>query len=127
MKYEELKVDELRKLASKKGIKNSRRFKKMELIKVLQEYDEKQKVKENKSNKDKFINDAPLKTIVVFENNNKVRSAMMVERNIEKRELLVETKYGKKYYLSYDNILWVRTGLRYPRKIYNLMQGIKNE
>lgn len=122
-KYEEMKVDELRKLASKKGIKNSRRFKKAELVKILQEYDEAQKTKENK---DKFINDAPLRTIVVFENNDKVRSAMMIEKNAEKRELLVETKYGKNYYLSYDNILWVKTGPRYPRKIYNLMQGVKN-
>lgn len=136
MNYENFKVDELRKIASKKGIKNSKQYKKAELVKVLQEYDKAEAEKKtkctdaSKNNKDKFIDSAPLETIIVFGGDvagGKVRSAKMIIREEQKRSIVCETAYGKRFYVPYDNVIWVKTGSRFPRAIYNLLKGIKNE
>lgn len=57
----------------------------------------------------------------------KVKSAKVLRKSSKNRKLQVETGYGATYIISYDDVLWVRTGKRWPRGIYNLMKGIVND
>lgn len=72
-----------------------------------------------------YIENVEIGTLVAFRlSNNKVKSAKVVNKSSSKRRLKLETQYGATYIVSYDDVLWVRTGKRWPRGIYNLLKGI---
>ena len=56
--------------------------------------------------------------------NTKVKK--IVKRSTPKRRFLVETKYGAQFIISFDDVVWVKTGTRWPKHVYNLMKGIGN-
>ena len=67
-------------------------------------------------------------TLVAFRlSNGKVKSAKVMKKSTKNRKLKLETNYGAEYIASYDDIIWVRTGKRWPRGVYNLLKGITNE
>lgn len=53
----------------------------------------------------------------------KVISAKMVNRSSGRRKLKLVTAYGKEYVASFDDVVWVRTGSRWPRGVYELLKG----
>ena len=145
-------VDELRKIAPKVGVKNCRKLKKAELIdaivdeqpidvegKVVESVSEKSEVKTEvkvedvieaipvTSNREAYVDSAKVDMIVAFKlTNGKVKSAKIVKRSTPKRRFLVETKYGAQFIISFDDVVWVKTGTRWPKHVYNLMKGIGN-
>ena len=72
------------------------------------------------------VENAQIGAIVAFKDEKgKVRSAKIVKRSSQKkRKLKLQTAYGLDFVVSYDDIVWVRTGDRWPRGIYNLLKGI---
>ena len=145
-------VDELRKIAPKVGVKNCRKLKKAELIdaivdeqpidvegKVVESVSEKSEVKTEvkvedvieaipvTSNREAYVDSAKVDMIVAFKlTNGKVKSAKIIKRSTPKRRFLVETKYGAQFIISFDDVVWVKTGTRWPKHVYNLMKGIGN-
>lgn len=78
-----------------------------------------------KSCKEKYIDTALEGTLIAFsiEDENKAKSAKVIKVDKDKRFVYAETSYGKKYKVKYENVLWVKTGTRWPRGVYNLLKG----
>lgn len=83
---------------------------------------------ERAAKKKKYIEDAQVGTLVAFRTDTgRVKSAMIKKRSTSKRRFLLETNYGAKYKVSFDDILWVRTNKRWPKGIFQLLRGEKVE
>jgi Rho termination factor, N-terminal domain. len=54
----------------------------------------------------------------------KVISAKIKRKSTKRRILQVETSYGVEHLVSFGDVIWVRTGKRWPRGVYNLLKGI---
>lgn len=72
-----------------------------------------------------YIETAQIGSLVAFKlRDGKVKSAKIVKRSTKNRKLKLETDYGAQYIVSYDDIIWVRTGKRWPRGVYMLLKGL---
>lgn len=75
-------------------------------------------------NKRNYVETAELGTIIAFTGfDGKVRSAKIVDRNDEDKWFKAVTKYGAEFTIKYENILWVKTGKRWPKGVYMLLKG----
>ena len=143
MKYtreqlEGMKAKEIQRVASKEfGIKGAYDMRKGECIdRILEVEKERQKVErkaEKEESKEAYLEEAPIGTLVAFKvpdtaivrpGEKKVKSAKIVGRNISKRKLRLQTEYDAFYIVPFENVLWVKTGSRWPRSIYNLLKGV---
>lgn len=72
-----------------------------------------------------YIENIEVGTLVAFRlSNGKVKSAKVTRKSTKNRKLKLETDYGAEYIVSYEDIVWVRTGKRWPRGVYRLLKGI---
>lgn len=72
-----------------------------------------------------YIENVKIGTLVAFRlSNGRVKSAKVIRKSTKNRKLMLETNYGARYIASYDDVIWVRTGKRWPRGVYNLLKGI---
>lgn len=72
-----------------------------------------------------YIEDADAGTLVAFKlPNGKVKSAKIVKKSSKSRRLMLETAYGAQHIVSYDDIVWVRTGKRWPSGVYRQLKGM---
>lgn len=84
------------------------------------------KEKETDSNKSKYLEAIQIGTIVAYKyGEGKAKSAKVVKKSIKNRKLQVETSYGAVNVISFDDVLWVKTGKRWPKGIYNMFKGNK--
>ena len=75
-----------------------------------------------------YIENIEIGTLVAFRlSNGKVKSAKVTRKSTKNRKLKLETDYGAEYIVSYDDIVWVRTGKRWPRGVYKLLKGLVDE
>lgn len=75
-----------------------------------------------------YIENIEIGTLVAFRlSNGKVKSAKVTRKSTKNRKLKLETDYGAEYIVSFDDIVWVRTGKRWPRGVYKLLKGLVNE
>ena len=120
MNREELgkkKVRELMKLATSLGIKGAWSMKKDDLINQISEL-------KSDDDKNDRIQNAPIGTIVAFKApGGRIRSAKIKLRSTANRRLLVCTEYDAEYNISYDDVIWVKSGKRWPKGVYNLLKG----
>ena len=80
--------------------------------------------KVNMEQKISYIENINIGTIVAFRlSNGKVKSAKVTNKSTKNRKLKLETEYGAEYIISYDDVIWVRTGKRWPRGVYTLLKG----
>ena len=78
----------------------------------------------NMEQKMSYIENIDIGTIIAFRlSNGKVKSAKVTRKSTKNRKLKVETDYGAEYIVSYDDVIWVRTGKRWPRGVYKLLKG----
>lgn len=81
-------------------------------------------VQVNMEQKMSYIENIDIGTIVAFRlSNGKVKSAKVTRKSTKNRKLKLETDYGAEYIVSYEDIVWVRTGKRWPRGVYKLLKG----
>lgn len=74
-----------------------------------------------------YVEDAKPGTIVAFRPpDGGTKSAKVILKSTKNRKFKLETKYGAEFIVSYDDIVWVRYGKRWPRYIYSLLKGGKN-
>ena len=147
-------VVDLRNMASTYGIKNVKKYKKQELVDMICEIIDGQKpttvdeevtvvVEEDDSNIEAvteelseeeiaerrmpYVENAPIDTIVAFKlPTGKVKSAKIINKSTKNRKLKVETAYGAQFVIPYDSVIWVKTGTRWPKGVYNLLKGNHN-
>ena len=147
-------VVDLRNMASTYGIKNVKKYKKQELVDRICEIiygqtptvvDEEVSVavEEDDNNIETvtdelseeeiaerrmpYVENAPIDTIVAFKlPTGKVKSAKIINKSTKNRKLKVETAYGAQFIIPYDSVIWVKTGTRWPKGVYNLLKGNHN-
>lgn len=150
MKYtksqlEGMKAKEVQKVASREfAIKGAYDMRKGECIDRILEYqrefqkaerEAERQIKEadKTESKEAYLEGAPLGTLVAFKvpdtaivrpGEKKVKSAKIVGRNVSKKKLRLQTEYDAFYIVPFENVLWVKTGSRWPRSIYNLLKGV---
>ena len=82
----------------------------------------------NMERKMKYIEDAPIGTLVAFKlPNGKVKSAKIVNRSAKSRKLKLETSYGKQFIIPYTDVIWVKSTDKWPRGVYNQLKGITED
>lgn len=75
-----------------------------------------------------YVENVKVGTLVAFKTGpNKAKSAMVVKRSTKNRKLKVETKYGKEFIISFDDVIWVHTNKRWPKGVYNMLKGKVDE
>ena len=78
----------------------------------------------NMEQKMSYIENIDIGTIVAFRlSNGRVKSAKVTRKSTKNRKLKLETDYGAEYIVSYEDVIWVRTGKRWPRGVYKLLKG----
>lgn len=81
-------------------------------------------IEPNLEEKKNYVENAGIGTLVAFKmSNGKVKSAKIVKKSTNKRRFMLETVYGAQHIVSYEDIVWVRTGKRWPRGVYELLKG----
>lgn len=147
-------VVNLRDIAKEAGIKNVKKYKKDALIDLIIEatsvdepaeeqveevvptdtYKEEPDAdveeiteEERAARKLKYVEEAPIGTLVAFKPEvGKVKSAKIIKKSTKNRRLKVETAYGATFVVPYEDVIWVRSGSRWPRGVYNMLKGIED-
>ena len=82
----------------------------------------------DRTQKEPYLRDAKVGALIAFKlGNGKVKSAKIMKKSSKKRRFKVETEYGATYIVSYDDVLWVRTGKRWPRGVYKALKGLTKD
>lgn len=74
----------------------------------------------SESSNDSYIEKAEIGALIAFvDKKNLTRSGKIVEKDSEKRHITVALKSGRKFFITYDNVLWVTSeeNRRWPKKI----------
>lgn len=154
---QKMKCRELFKLATSKGIKGAWKMKKAYVIEAILGAEKnaevaesaKENIKidnpdvevENKTQKESAnIVDVDLEgkmqrieaieigTLVAFKlSNGKAKSAKVARKSSKNRKLKVETEYGASYIINYEDVIWVRSGKRWPRGVYMMLKGLVDD
>jgi hypothetical protein len=119
---------ELAKMATKLRIKGAHDMKKAEVVNAI--------VKANASSisskasnssaevKMHYVETAEIGSIVAFRcEDGKVKSAKIEKRSTKNRKLKLVTQYGAEFIVPFESIIWVRTGSRWPRGVFELLKG----
>lgn len=77
--------------------------------------------------KDEFIENAQVGTLMAFlDGKKKPRSGKMVNRSAKRRLVKLVTEFDAEFTVSYDDILWVKNGNRWPKCVYQMLKEYKN-
>lgn len=128
MNKEELQIHtqrELAKLATTLGIKGAHDMKKADVVNAILEVDsQKDSSDSSKESKMHYVENAQIGTIVAFRcKNGKVKSAKIEKCSSKNRKLKVVTQYGLEFIISFEDVVWVKTGSRWPRGVFELLKG----
>lgn len=101
---------------------------KQETQKIEEEVKTETNPDDNVGQKMSYVENIKVGVLVAFKlSNGKVKSAKVAKKSSSKRKLLLETEYGKTYIVPYEDIIWVRTGNRWPKGVYKLLKGLDDE
>lgn len=74
--------------------------------------------------KQRYIDDLSPGTIIAFKlPDGRVKSAKVTKKSSANKIAEVKTEYGAEYIIPFDSIVWVKTGKRWPKGVYNLLKG----
>lgn len=76
--------------------------------------------------KEYYLLESPIGTIIAFKVDSKkdiYLSGKIIERNEKERCFKVETRKKDIYKVKFESVLWVKTGKRWPRKVFELLFG----
>lgn len=138
MSKEELNAktrDELRVIAKEHEIVGRGKMTKAQLVDAIFEVINKDAQKYNDEVQAKadakidYVKTAEKGTIMAFKlPNGKVKSAKMIERSLKREKLKMETAYGRQYVIDFSDVIWVKTGDRWPNGVLSLLKGnVNNE
>lgn len=85
-------------------------------------------VKVDMKQKMAYVENIDIGAIVAFRlSNGKVKSAKVTRKSTKNRKLKLETNYGAEYIIPFEDVVWVRTGKRWPKGVYRLLKGLDND
>ena len=71
-----------------------------------------------------YVETAPVGTLMAYRHRSgMLRTAKMINRSLKNRKLQMETPRGKQFVISFDDVVWVKTGKKWPQKIYEELKG----
>lgn len=115
-------VKELRELAKEKNISGRWDMTKQQLIEALEETDA-----PTKTTSDYLSNIEP-GTLVAFKRSNKKELAMSGKFvSFSEGKVVIETKKGTQFRVKPENVIWVKTGARWPKWVYSLFNKKESE
>lgn len=84
-------------------------------------------IEANNDSKKEYIETAQIGTLVAFRepDTNKLNTAKVVKKSTKNKKLMLKTQYGAEFIVPYEFIVWVKTGSRWPKGIYNELKGIR--
>lgn len=116
--------DELRAMAKDLDIKGRGHMTKAQLVEAVANATVKDDGGGCRKGKAAYVENAEIGTIVAFRlPDGRVKSAKIDRRSTAHRKLKLVTQYGAEFIASYDDIVWVRTGKRWPKGVFNLLKG----
>jgi hypothetical protein len=74
-----------------------------------------------------YIDTIEIGVLVAFRDqyrSGKMNTAKVVNISRKNKKLKLETQYGRQYIISFDEVLWVKTGPRWPSWIYKELKGL---
>lgn len=84
-----------------------------------------------KSKKQSYIDNLTTGSLVAFKTLGKPKTAKVLKKSTKNKKAKVITEYGAEFIIDFDDILWVRTGTRWPKWVYELLKGknknVKNQ
>lgn len=124
--------EDLVELAKELNVKgNKTRMHKEELVDAIAQIQvetEETEAEERQMHKDSYIENVKVDTIVAFKiNENKAISGKIYEIDKTKKMFTIVTKNGIKFVVKQENIIWVKTGQRWPRGVFNMLKGESTE
>ena len=141
--YNEMTRDELRQVAKEMDIPGRGKMTKQQLcdaiVSAVYAASKEAKVEEKREENKVVVSDVKLcyinaiqqGTIVAFKTiingHERVKSAAVVNISRSRQLLKLQTKYGAEYIINFSDVIWVKTGSKWPRGVYNLLKGIANE
>lgn len=78
----------------------------------------------NKRPKSSYIDNAKIGFIVAFKVGKRTFSGKIIEINTD--GFVIETKNGVKFNIRKENIVWVKTGKRWPKGVFLALKGVVN-
>lgn len=138
MSKEELNAktrDELRVIAKEHEIVGRGKMTKAQLVDAIfeatnngaQKCTNKDEVQAKADAKIDYVKTAEKGTIMAFRlPDGKVKSAKMIERSLKREKLKMETAYGRQYVIDFGDVIWVKTGDRWPNGVLSLLKGNAN-
>ena len=76
---------------------------------------------------DEYDRDFVINALATFRTSEyKVKSAKVVRRSTSDHKLMLETKYGRQFFIDFNDIVWVNTNGYWPKWVYNLMKENEN-
>ena len=136
-KLKSYKVQELREIAKTLNISGRWSMKKGELISAIlgQIEETKSELKSNqisqetkndpvfKKAEEKYLDNIEVGRLIAYhDKNGYARSARVQKVLSDKRLLIVKDIHGNKDNVSFDDVAWVKTGKRWPRKLFNALK-----
>lgn len=122
-------VKELRELAKKLNISGRWDMNKQSLINSIMESQANSNIVEDSSehvnnNHDTYLKNIEIGRLVAFRDTEKgiVRTAKVVRISQARRKLRVKDIYNQVEDIDFDNIAWVKTGKRWPKKLFSLIK-----
>lgn len=136
---EALKVAELAAICKEKGIchyKGKNRFTKKEMVEAIlgtSKDDEEPMAQREGTNSamnvsqlpgtPKYLENVEVGNLVAFkEESGRLNTAMVKNVSFKRKQLKLETKYGKVFVVSFDNVIWVKTKDRWPRFVLDILK-----
>lgn len=142
-KLESMNCKELVLMCKERGIavyQGKSKKKKGELIDAILSFEESKSEENNepatrddedarKAEKLERLRKVEIGVVVAFKHpeKDKVVSAKIVKKSTQREKLMVETSYGLQLVIGFEDVIWIKTGKRWPKGVYNLLKGIKDE
>ena len=75
-----------------------------------------------------YVQKAEVGTLVAFRSESgKVKSAMITKKSTPRQILQVQTSYGAIFNVDYKDVIWVKSGKRWPKGVYEMLRGKEEE
>lgn len=81
---------------------------------------------ERKVKKEKYLATLEIGSLIAFKTSSeKAETGKVIKKSTFNRCVKAITNYGAEFIVKYEDILWIKTGTRWPKGIYNLLKGKK--
>lgn len=115
---EDLSTNELLDIVNDMHLAYPRNYDRKVLISILKTVPEDDSIRH-------YVEEAEIGMLVAFRiDNTKVKSAKIVKKSTSDKKFLLETKYGAKFLVDFNDVIWVNTTGRWPRWVFKLMKGL---